>query len=149
MPHKNCITMVLTKMRNDLKRPKTTCNDDLQWARNDLKRPTTNKTQPAMTWAYLQRAKKDVKRPTTNNFSDYLTIWDKRSSPQTRFPPNICCNHSSIASTENHGENRASNLSKLSCVFYTGYKIYFFLSGFRFKNIHKSQDSRERERLFF
>ena len=30
-----------------------------------------------------------------------------------------------------------------------GYNIYFFLSGFRVKNINKSQDSRERERLFF
>ena len=33
------------------------------------------------------------------------------------------------------------------CIF-TGHKIYFFLSGIPVKNIHKSHDSRERERLF-
>ena len=51
--------------------------------------------------------------------------------------------------TENHGNSRASNVSIVSCVFFMEYNIYFFLCGFRVKNINKSQDSRERERLFF
>ena len=77
--------MVLTKMRNNLKRPttkkkwpETTYNNlkspimnkkqpgnHIQWARHDLKQPTTSKTQPTTTQTYLQQAKKRCK--TTNN----------------------------------------------------------------------------------
>ena len=62
MPHKNCITMVLTKMRNDLKRPKTTCNDDLQWARNDLKRPTTTYIEQETTYNEQETTWNDPQR---------------------------------------------------------------------------------------
>ena len=125
-----CDYVVLTKTRNDLKRlttnrkrPETTYSD-LQPARNNLKQPTTSKTQLTTTRTYLQQAKKDAKQPTTSRFWDYFTIWDNRFSSLERFQPNIwlqsfehCC------FTENHGENRAPNISILSCVFITGSKI--------------------------
>ena len=80
-----CEISVLTKTRNDPKRPttskkqpETTYNDlkipatntkrpgnNLPWARNDLKRPTTSKTPPTTTRTYLQRAKQ--RRETTDN----------------------------------------------------------------------------------
>ena len=62
---------VLTKTRNDLKRPTTskkqpeTAYNDLQPASNDLKQSTTSNKQRTMTWTYLQQAKK--RRQTTNN----------------------------------------------------------------------------------
>ena len=83
--------------------------------------------------------RKDTKRPTTSRFSNYFTIWDKRFTSLTRFPPNIWLQSFEHWFMDSHGEN--SIKYQLSCVFFTGYKIYFFLSGFCV--------SRERERLLF
>ena len=115
----------------------TTWND-LQWTGNDLKRPTVTYNQRETTWNNPQRVRHNLQRPeptynkqkkTRNNqqqsrFWDYFTIWDNRFSSLERFQPNIwlqsfehCC------FTENHGENRAPNISILSCVFITGSKI--------------------------
>ena len=121
---------------------------------NDLKRRTTSKTQLTITWTYLQRAKTKKRRETTNKKQILSLFYNRgnRFSSLTRFPrfpTNIWLQSFEHCFTENLGENRASNISTLSCVYFTGYKIYFFLSGFRVKNIHKSQGSRERERLFF
>ena len=124
------IIKVLTEKRNDLKRPETTYNN-LQRARNDLKRPTTSKKRPEttyneqeMTWNEPQRVRhnlqwpehthneqrKDAKRPTASRFSDYFTIWGKRFSSLTRFPPNIWLQSFEHYFKENHGENRASSI---------------------------------------
>ena len=91
--YKMILCRVLTKTRNNLKRPTTTYNEqettwndlqrhneqettwnDLQRARNDLKRPETTsmgKKQPETTyneqettWNDLKRARNDMKRPT-------------------------------------------------------------------------------------
>ena len=77
---------------------------------NDLQRPTTRKKRPTTTyneqettWNDSQQVRhnlqwpehthnehrKDAKQPTTSRFSDYFTIWGKRFSSLTRFPPNI------------------------------------------------------------
>ena len=56
--------MVLTKMRNDLKRPTTsqkrpkTTYNDLQQARKDMKRPETTYSKQEATWSDLQRPEK-------------------------------------------------------------------------------------------
>ena len=108
------ICAVLTKTRNDLKRPEITWNNlqrsetthneqettwnDLQRTRNDRKQPTTNKAQPTKVWIYQKRAKKDAKPPTSSRFWDYFTARDSRFSSLTRLPPKIYYNHSSIAS---------------------------------------------------
>ena len=119
---------------NDLQRHEKTYSEqeipgnDLQWARNDLKRPTTSKAQPRTTLTYLQRAKKDSKQPTTTRFWDYFTIWGNRFSSLTCFQPNIWLQSFKHCFTENHGENRVPNISILSCVFITGYKIYGILT---------------------
>ena len=138
----------LQRTRNDLKRPttnkkwpETTYNylkrprtnkkrpgNDLKWARNDLKRPTTSKTQPTTTRTYLQQVKEGAKRPTTSRFWDYSTIWGNRFSSLTRFQPNIWLQSFEHCFTENHDEKRAPNISILSCVFITGYKIYGILT---------------------
>ena len=145
--------MVLTKTRNDLKRPtknkkrpettyneqESTYNDlkrpimnkkqpgnDLQRARNNLQRPTKNKTQPTTTRTYLRQPKKGVKRPTTSRF--YFTIWGNQFSSLTHFQPNIWLQSFEHCFTENQGENRAPNISILSFVFITGYKIYGILT---------------------
>ena len=123
----------LKQARNDLKQPTTTWKDlynkqDLQRARNNLKRPTTSKTQPTTTRTYLQQAKKDAKRPTTSRFWDYFTIWGNRFSSLTCFQPNIWLQSFEHCFMENYGENRAPNISILSCVFITGYKIYGILT---------------------
>ena len=55
---------VLTKTRNDPKRPKTTWND-LQRERNDLKRPTTSKKRPETTYDKHGITWNDLKRPET------------------------------------------------------------------------------------
>ena len=76
-----------------------------------------------MTWTYLQQAKK--KRETTNNkqILDYLTIWGKRFSSVTRFPPNISLQSSEHCFMENHGESRlSSNYYHASSV---NYHVYF------------------------
>ena len=123
----------------------------LQRARNDLKQPTTSKTQPIMTWTYLEQAKKDAKRHATSRFSDYFTIWDKRFSSLIRFPPNIWLQSFEHCFTENHGHSRASDISIVSCVSFMGYNICFFLSGFRVKNITKitGQQGKGEVFLFF
>ena len=145
----------LQRARNNMKRA-TRSWKDLQRSKNDLEttyneqEATWNnpqqERQPIMTLTYLQRAKKDAKWKATSRFSDYFTIWGKRFSSLTRFPPNIWLQSFKHCFTENHGENSVKHLlscvkRQLSCVFFTGYKIYFFLSGFRV--------SRERERLLF
>ena len=151
------------------KRPETTYNEqettwnNLQRARNNLKRPTTSKKQPETTYNEQETTwnnplrvrhnlqgrehtyneqRKDAKRPTTSRFSDYFTIWGKRFSSLTFFSNNIWLQSFEHCFTENHVENGVSTWFKhqLWCVFFTGYKIYLFLSGFRV--------SRERERLF-
>ena len=73
--------LVLTKTRNDLKRPTTskkrpeTTWNNLQWARNDLERPTTSKKRPETTWNDLQRVRNDLKRPTTT-YNEQETTWN-------------------------------------------------------------------------
>ena len=71
---------VLTKPRNDLKRPKrskkrpeTTWND-LQQARNNQKRPKTTYNEQQTTWNDLQQARNGLKRPTTSK-TQLTTIW--------------------------------------------------------------------------
>ena len=97
--------LVLTKTRNDLKRPTTskkrpeTTWNNLQWARNDLKwpettyneqgttrnylkRPTTSKKRPETTYNDLQRARDDLKWLTTSKklpemtYSEQETTWN-------------------------------------------------------------------------
>ena len=65
---------VLTKTRNDLKRPQTTYND-LQQARNDLKRPRTIYNEQETTWNNLQRPTTSKKRPETT-YNEQETIWN-------------------------------------------------------------------------
>ena len=137
---------------NDFKQPITTYNEqettwnNLQRAKNDLKRPTTTYNKQETAWNDPQRVRhnlqwpeptyheqrKDAKWPTTSRFSDYFTIWGKRFSSLTRFPPNIWLQSFEYCFTENHGQSRASRISILSCVIFTGYKIYFifFCLGF-------------------
>ena len=141
---------VLTKTRNNLKRPTTTYKEqkttwnDLQRTRNDLKRPTTTYNEQETTWNdpqqvrhNLQRPeptfnkkKQDAKRPTTSRFRYYFEIWGKRFSFLTRFPPNIWLQSFKHCFTENHGKNRASNISILSCVFLRDIRFIFFCLGF-------------------
>ena len=116
---------------NDLQRSETNYNEqettwnDLQRARNNLKRPTTSKKQPTTIWGYQQRAKKDAKPPPTSRFWDYFTVLGNRLSSLTRFPPNTWLQLSEHCFMENHGENRALNICILSCLFITGYNIYW------------------------
>ena len=121
------IERVLTKSRNDLKRPttskkqpETTYNkqetiwNDLQQARNDLKRSTTSKTK---------KKKKDAKRPTKSRFSDYFTIWAKWFSSLTRFPLNIWLQSFEHCFTENEGERRVSSIYHHASS--VNYHVYF------------------------
>ena len=91
--------------------------------------------------------RKETKRPTTSRFSNYFTIWDKRFTSLTRFPPNIWLQSFEHCFTESHGENRGSSIyCHASSVNYHVYflqdtRFIFFLSGFCV--------SRERERLLF
>ena len=115
---------LLTKTRNDLKRPITNKKQpgnglQQQQARNNQKRPTTSKTLPTTSRIYLQRAKKDAKWPATSRFRDYFTIWGNRFSSLILFQPNIWLQSFEHCFIENHGENRAPNTSILSCVFIT------------------------------
>ena len=122
-------TLALIKTRNDLKRPerlttskkrpKTTYNEqETTW--NDPQRVRHNLQWPEHTY---NEQRKDAKRPTTSRFSDYFTIWGKRFSSLTRFPPNIWLQSFKHCFTENHGENRASS------IFYhassVNYHVYF------------------------
>ena len=135
---RTALLLVLPKTRNDLKRPETTFNEqettwkDLQPARNDLKRPTTSKIHPTITWTYLQRAKE---RRETTRFSEYFTIWGKRFSSLTCFPPNIWLQSFEHCFMENRGENRASSIYHASSVSYHVYflrdiRLIFFCLGF-------------------
>ena len=140
---------VLTKTRNDLKRPETTYND-LQRARNNMKWPETTYSKQDTTWNDPQQVRhnlqwpehtynkqrKDAKRSTTSRFWDYFTIWDSRFFSLTRFPPNIWLQSFEHCFTETHGEKRASRsiitrqVSILMCIF-MGYKKgrgYYFSS---------------------
>ena len=129
----------LQQLETSKKQPETTYNN-LQPARNNLKQPTMRKTQPTMTWTYLQWA-------TASKFSGYFTIWGKRFSSLPHFPPNIWLQSFKHRFTENHRENRTSSIYyHVSSVNYHVYflqdiRFFFFLSGFCV--------SRERERLFF
>ena len=145
--------LVLTKTRNDLKQPITTYNkqevawNDLLWARNDLKWPTTSKTQPTMTWTYLQWAKK--RRETTNNKQIFRLFYNMGQTvlfSYIFFTQHLVAIIRALLHGESWWKQSVKHLlscvkRQLSCVFFTGYKIYFFLSGFRV--------SRERERLLF
>ena len=159
--------LVLTKRRNDLKRPTATYND-LPGARNNLKRPTTSKKQPETTYNMQEtiwndpqwvrhnlqwpehtynEQRKDEKGPTASRFSGYFTIFGKRFSSLKRFSPNIGLLPFEHCFTENQGEKRASSIYyHASSVNYHIYFLWdirfiFFLSGFCI--------SRERERLNF
>ena len=100
---------VLTKTRNDLKRPTTSKEqsktskkrpetkwNDLQRARNDLKRPTTSKKRPETTynkqettWNDLQRARNDLKRarndlkPNETTYNEQEPSWNELKRPTT------------------------------------------------------------------
>ena len=72
--------------------------------------------------------RKDVKQPTTRKISDYFTIWGKRFSSLTRFPPNnLVAVIWALLHGENeamlHGENRVSSI----CYHSSGvsYHVYF------------------------
>ena len=107
----------------------TTWND-LQQARNDLKWPTTCKTQLIMTWTYLQRAKK--RRKTINNKQILRLFY---GMGQTVLFSNTFSTQHLVAVIRAllHGESWWKQSVKhllswvkhqLSCVFFTGYKIY-------------------------
>ena len=63
-----------------------------------------------------------------------IILWGKRFSYLIRFPPNTWLQSFEHCLTENHGHSSASIISIVSCVFFMGYNIYFFLSGFCVKN---------------
>ena len=113
-------------MRNDLKRPETTYNEqETTW--NDPQRVRNNLQWPEPTNNERKKNKnknKNEKRPTTSRFWDYFTIWGNRFSSLTHFPSNIWLQSFEHCFMANHGENRAPNICILSCVFITGYKIY-------------------------
>ena len=143
---------ILTKARNDLKRPETTyktyMEQETTW--NELKRPTTSKKRPEIsrrtyneqeaTWNDPQRVRHNLQWPKPTYNEQQKRRETTNSKQIFRLFYNI--GQTVLFSTQHlvaiiralvHGE------SILSCVFFTGYKIYFFLSGFRVKNIHKSQ----------
>ena len=87
--------LVLTKTRNDLKQPTTTCNkqettwNDLQRARNNLKWPTTTYNGQEMTWNDLQRARNNLNWPTMSKKQHGMTYKDlKRPSTNKKRPGN-------------------------------------------------------------
>ena len=141
------------RAKNNLKRPTTTYNeqgtteDNLQRARNNLKRPTTSKTQPTMTWTYLQRAKK--KRETTNDRQIFRLLYNM--GQMILFSNTLSTQHlvtvfRALLCRGSWWKQSVKNLlscikRQLSCAFFTGYKISFFLSGFHL--------STERETLLF
>ena len=109
--------LVLTKVRNDL------------WqARNDLKQSTTIKTQPTMTWTYLQQAKK--RRETTNNKQIFWLFYNMRQ--KVLFSNTFSTQHLvvfiwALLHGENeamlHGENRVSSIYYHSSG--VNYHVYF------------------------
>ena len=72
--------MVLTKTRNDLKRPTTTYNEqettwnDLQHARYDLKQPAMSKKQPERTYNEQEMTWNDLQQP-EKTYSEQETTW--------------------------------------------------------------------------
>ena len=108
------------------KQPETTYNKQ-DTTYNDLNLPTVSqkKTQNNRQQADFQII--------LQHGANYSLLWC--------FPPNIWL--------QSFEHCLASNISIVSCVLFMGYNIYFFLSGFCVKNINKSQDTRERERVFF
>ena len=133
------------------KRPETTYNEqettwnDLQRARNDLKQPTTSKTQSTRTWTHLQRAKK--RRETTNNKQIFRLFYNMGQTvlfSYIFFTQHLVAIIRALLHGESWWKQSVKHLlswvkHQLSCVFFTGYKIYLFLSGFRV--------SREREAI--
>ena len=136
---------VLIKMRNDLKQPTTskkrpdTTYNKLQWARNnlqrvtnDLKWPTMSKTQPSMTWTYLQRAKKRCE--TTNNKQIFRLFYNMGQTilfSNTFSTQHLVAVIRVLLHRESWWKQSIKHLlswvkRQLSCVFFTGYKIYFF-----------------------
>ena len=103
------------------------------------------KTQPTMTWTYLQRAKK--RHETTNRKQIFRLFYIM--GQRVLFSNTISTQHLvAIIRALLHGKSWWKQSVKhllswvkhqLSCVFFTGYKIYLFLSGFRV--------SREREAI--
>ena len=132
----------LQQARNDLKQPTTTYTqqettwNNLQRARNDLKPPKTSKAQPTMTWTYLQRAKK---RSEMNNNKQILRLFYNMGET-VLFSNTFSTQHLvAVIQALLHGESwwkpsvkhlLSSVKPQLSCVFFTRWKIYFFLSGF-------------------
>ena len=134
----------LKGVRNDLKGPTTSKKRP---ERNDMKQSTTSKTQSTATWTHLQRAKKRCE--TTNNKQIFRLFYNMG---QTILFSYIFFTEYLVAVIRGllHGElwwkQSVKHLlswvkHQLSCVFFMGYKIYLFLSGFCV--------SRERDRLFF
>ena len=65
---------------------KETTYDEQETTWNNPKQLRHNLQWPEHTY---NEQRKDVKQPTTRKISDYFTIWGKRFSSLTRFPPNI------------------------------------------------------------
>ena len=129
----------ITKFNLWKNKQETTWNN-LQRARNYLKRPTTRKKQPTMTWTYLQRAKERCE--ITKNKQIFRLFYNMGQT--VLFSNTFCTEHVvAVIRVLLHGESwwKQSVKRQLSCVFFTGYKIYFFLSGFCV--------SRETEKLLF
>ena len=161
----------LQRTRNDLKRPETTYNkqemtwNDLQQVRNDMKWTTR-------TWKDLQQTRNNLKQLTTRKTQsidlNLATTSQKRCKTTGNkqifrlfykmgkavlfsniFHPTIGCNHLSTASQRLMVTAELQTSLQYHLYFFMGHNIYFFLSGFHVKNINKSQDNMERERLFF
>ena len=97
---------VLTKTRNDLKRPTTIYNEqETTW--NDPQRIRHNLQWLEHTY---NKQRKDAKRPKTSRFSRYFTIWGKRFSSLIRFLRNIWLQLFAHCFMENHGENGAPSI---------------------------------------
>ena len=135
---------VLTKTRKDLKRPTTTYSEqETTWS--DPQRVRHNLQWPENT--YIEQ-RKDTKRPITSRSWGYFTIWGKRFSSlaNTFSTQHLVAVSRALLHEESWWKQSVKHLlscirRQLSCAFFTGYKIYFFLSGFRV--------SRERKRLIF
>ena len=138
--------VVLTKTRNNLKRPEMTWND-LQRARNDLERPTmtynvqettwskTSKTQPSMTWSYLQRTKRCE---TTNNkqlFRLFYNMGQKVLFSNTFSTQHLVAVIRALLYGESWWKQSVKHLlscvkRQLSCVFLRDIRFIFFCLGF-------------------
>ena len=139
----------LQQLETNKKRPETTYNN-LQPARNDLKWPTMSKKQPETTCNEQDTTYNNLNIPTTSNSKQIFMLFYNMG--QTGLFSNTFSTQHLIAVIqaslyrESWWKQNIKHLlscvkCQLSCVFFTGYKIYFFLSGFCV--------SRERARLFF